>query len=138
MKEKNEAESIPSKIRKHLHKTVTTHPTEEIKIPKAEVEQPCTRILRPGLQRKQGWETQICTEYEQKFKPVQPRFRNIPIHYQERVSALLNFLREQKVITDVDPRKSYECIMNVVITDKKEGQIRMNIDAVPMNKGLME
>ena len=143
VKEKHEVESIPSKIRKHLHKTVTTHPTEEIKIPQAEVDKVNNLVqeyLGPVFHENKVGKLKsapIHLDYEQNFKPVQPRFRNIPIHYQERVSALLNFLREQKVITDVDPQKSYECIMNVVITDKKEGQIRMNIDAVPMKKGLM-
>jgi hypothetical protein len=66
----------------------------------------------------------------------QPTFRNIPVHYQDRLSELLQFLREQGVITDVDPRKSYGCVMNVVITDKSQGQIRMNIDNTPRNPGL--
>ena len=52
------------------------------------------------------------------------------------VSKLLEFLREQGVITDVDPRETYECIMNVVITDKKQGAIRMNIDNTPRNHGM--
>ena len=142
-KHETEAESIPSKIRKHLHKTVITHPTEEIKIPQAEVDKVNNLVkeyLGPVFNENKVGKIKcppIHLEYEPNFKPVQPRFRNIPIHYQERTSALLKFLREQKVITDVDPRESHECIMNVVITDKKEGQIRMNIDAVPMNKGLM-
>ena len=70
------------------------------------------------------------------FQPKQPTFRNIPVHYQDKVSDLLQFLREQGVITDVDPRKSYDCVMNVVITDKSQGQIRMNIDNTPRNPGL--
>ena len=75
-------------------------------------------------------------EYDDKFVPEQPRFRNIPMHYRQEVSKHLKFLREQKVITDVDPRNSYECVMNVVITDKKEGNIRMNIDNTPRNPGM--
>ena len=32
--------------------------------------------------------------------------------------------------------RSYECVLNVVITDKKGGNICMNIDNMPMNPGL--
>ena len=78
----------------------------------------------------------IHLEYDANFKPEQPCFQNVPIHYQPAVSKLLEFLREQGVITDVDPRETYECIMNVVITDKKQGAIRMNIDNTPRNPGM--
>ena len=78
----------------------------------------------------------IHLDYHTGFQPKQPTFRNIPVYYQDRVSDLLQFLREQAVITDVDPRKSYDCVMNVVITDKSQGQIRMNIDNTPRNPGL--
>ena len=137
-----QSESIPNKIRKHLKKTVITHPSEELKIPEREVEKVDNLVKRYlGSVFDENKVGKIDTspvhlEYEGGFVPLQPRFRNIPIHYQERTSALLKFLREQKVITDADPRKPYKCIMNVVITDKKDGNIRMNIDAVPMNKGL--
>ena len=78
----------------------------------------------------------IHLDYDTKFEPKQPPYRNVPIHYQKEVSELLNFLRKEKVITDVDPRKSYDCVMNVVITDKANGQIRMNIDNTPRNPGM--
>ena len=75
-------------------------------------------------------------DYDKNHQPKQPTFRNIPVYYQDKVSDLLRFLREQGVITDVDPRNSYDCVMNVVITDKSQGQIRMNIDNTPRNPGL--
>ena len=78
----------------------------------------------------------IHLDYEEKFKPKQPPFRNVPIHYQGEVSKLLEFLRTQGVISDVDPRESYDCVMNVVITDKSNGQIRMNVDNTPRNVGM--
>ena len=80
--------------------------------------------------------TPIHLDYATNFKPTQPRYRNVPIHYQKPVSDLLAFLRSEGVITDVDPRNSYDCVMNVVITDKKNGDIRMNIDNTPMNPGM--
>ena len=78
----------------------------------------------------------IHLDYDTNHQPKQPTFRNIPVYYQDKVSDLLRFLREQGVITDVDPRNSYDCVMNVVITDKSHGQIRMNIDNTPRNPGL--
>ena len=70
------------------------------------------------------------------YKPTQPRFRNVPLHYQKKVSNLLSFLRENDVIEDVDPKEINDCILNVVITDKSDGDIRMNIDNTPLNPGM--
>ena len=78
----------------------------------------------------------IHLDYDTQFTPIQPKFRNIPIHYQKPVSELLTFLRKEGVITDVNPRKSYNCVMNAVITDKKNGSIRLNIDNTPLNPGM--
>ena len=74
--------------------------------------------------------------FDKSFKPIQPPFRNIPIHYQKKVSSLLQFLRENDVITDVDPKEINDCVLNVVITDKAGGDIRMNIDNTPLNPGM--
>lgn len=49
----------------------------------------------------------IHLDYDTGHTPIQPPFRNIPFHYQERVSKHLQFLRDQGVISDVDPRQSY-------------------------------
>ena len=141
-RKKDKGENIPTRIRKHLNKTVITHPQDQIEIPEEEVKKVddlVNKYLGSVFDENKVGKIKtkpIHLEYEKDFKPEQPPFRNIPIHYQERTSELLKFLRQQKVITDADPRKSYDCIMNVVITDKKGGQIRMNLDAVPMNKGL--
>ena len=70
------------------------------------------------------------------FTPEQPAFHNVPIHYQPQLSKLLEFLRKEGVITDVDPSHTHECVLNTVITDKKNGDIQMNIDATPWNKGM--
>ena len=70
------------------------------------------------------------------YRPTQPPFRNIPLHYQEKVSNLLDFLKENDVITDVDPKEINDCVLNVVITDKANGDIRMNIDNTPINPGM--
>ena len=78
----------------------------------------------------------IHLDYNPEFTPNQPPFHNIPIHYQPEVSNLLQFLREQGVITDVDPSETQECVMNTVITDKKSGDIRMNVDSTPWNPGM--
>ena len=102
---------IPNKIRKYLKTKVITHPTEEIKIPKDEVEKVSDLVEKfKGSVFEENKVGKIKTapvhlEYINDFKPQQPHFRNVPMHYRERVSALLQFPREQKVITDVDPRK---------------------------------
>ena len=134
--------NLPSKIRNKLQLKVNTHPTEEIVITKEEVQKVANLVEQYKSsvfdENKVGkLKTKpIHLDYEENFSPRQPRYYNIPFHYQKPLSKLLQFLREQGVITDVDPRNSYKCIMNVVITDKKDGNIRMNVDASPMNPGL--
>lgn len=44
-------------------------------------------------------------------------------------------LKKEIVISDVEPRSSYDCAVNVVITDKKNGQIRININNIHRNFG---
>ena len=75
-------------------------------------------------------------EYDITLKPKQPSFRNVLIHYQSELSKLLYFLRNEGVITDVDPRGNYDCVMNFVITDKKSGHIRINNDNTSRNPGM--
>ena len=75
----------------------------------------------------------IHLDFDEQFHPNQPSFHNVPIHYRPQVSAHLQFLREQGAITDVDPSDTHECVMNTVITDKVNGDIRMNIDCTPLN-----
>ena len=36
----------------------------------------------------------------------------------------------------MEPRGGYSCVMNVVITDKRNGQIGMNINNTPKNPGM--
>ena len=134
--------SIPQKIRDNLGITVNARPKENEPTPEAELKRVMEIVEEfkgtvfddnkvGNLKTKP-----IHLEYDENYIPDQPRFRNVPIHYQPEVSKLLDFLRKEKVITDVDPRDSYECIMNVVITDKKQGDIRMNIDNTPRNPGM--
>ena len=64
-------------------------------------------------------------DFNPTHKPNQPRFHNIPIHYQKYVSKHLKFLRSQNIISDVDPKKSFDCVMNAVIT-RQERWIHSN------------
>ena len=128
--------SIPQKLRSNLQVTVDTKPQVETADLitteyKEEIEELVERYkgsvfddTKIGCMKIPP----IHLDYDDDFKPKQPSFRNIPFFYQEQVSNLLKFLKEEKVITDVDPRESYDCVMNVVVTDKSNGQIRMNID----------
>ena len=133
---------IPQKLRKELKVEVhTTGPVPE-KVPISEkqrvnsiVSDYKSSVFRENI----GCivQEQIHLDYVEGFKPIQPEYRSIPIRYQSKVSECLEFLREEDVIEDVDPKESYDCVMNVVITDKKApGEIRMNIDNTPWNEGM--
>ena len=60
----------------------------------------------------------IHLDYDSHFSPEQPAFHMVPIHYQPPLSNLLDFLCKQEVIND-----THECVLNTVITDKKNGDI---------------
>ena len=67
-------------------------------------------------------------EYERGFRPVQPRHFAVPYHYQEKLSKHLQKLREDGIIEDVDPREPIDCILNIALSEKKNRDIRMNIE----------
>ena len=48
----------------------------------------------------------VVLDFDPKFKPTQPAYWPIPIHYRDQISAHLAKLRKEGVIKDVDPRKS--------------------------------
>ena len=70
-------------------------------------------------------------EYEQGFRPIQPPGFAVPYHNQELLSKHLQKLRDDGVIEDVDPREPIDCILNIALSEKKNKDIRMNIDVRP-------
>ena len=130
--------TTPNNIRDSIKIEVITHPKIE-KVEKVELEKvmetvrKCKGVVFNGQNIGKINCEPIHLEYESDFKPEQPRFRNVQINYQPKVSKLLDFLRKQDVIEDVDPKDNYDCVMNVVVTDKKNGSIRMKIDTTPLN-----
>ena len=78
----------------------------------------------------------IKLQYEEGFHPSQPPRYPVPYHYRERLSAHLSKLKAEDIIEDVDPAERIDCVLNVTISDKKTlNEIRMNIDARPINLG---
>ena len=75
-------------------------------------------------------------KFDKDFKRKKLSFRNVPIHYQSEVSKLLDFLRKKSVKTDVSLRRNYDCVRDVVLTDKKNSHIRMGVDNTPKNPGM--
>ena len=91
-------------------------------------------VFRPGVGKIKM--EPVVLEHEQGFRPVQPPRRPVPYHYRERLSQHLAMMRREGVIEDVDPREPIDAVLNLVITDKKApGEIRMNVDATPINVG---
>ena len=133
---------IPEKLRRGLGITVKTDRPSPQPVPEEEKKRVAELVQQyQGLVFNENAIGKLETppihlDYDPSYKPIQPKYRNTPIHYQKPVSDLLTFLRKEGVIKDVDPRKSYDCVMNTVITDKKNGSIRMNIDNTPLNAGM--
>ena len=77
-----EAESIPTKVRKHLHLDVITHPTEEITITDEDIQRVADLVKQyEGSVSNENQVRKIKTkpvhmEYEENFLPQQPKFRN--------------------------------------------------------------
>ena len=134
--------SIPDKIRQGLGVQVLTEQGREEEISAGEKAKTMSIVEEFQGSVFTGHIGKIKTEpihldYDQKFKPTQPPYHPTPLHYRDKLSKHLEHLREEGVITDVDPRQTYDCVLNVVISEKATpGEIRMNIDNVPMNKGM--
>ena len=62
------------------------------------------------------------------IEPVAEAFRGVPLAYQDRLSDHLQYLRDNDKIEDVDPTNYHGWQSNVVITEKKNGRLRMNVD----------
>ena len=44
--------------------------------------------------------------FKPKYKPIQPPFRPPPLHYQDKLSEHLEYLRRNDIIEDVDPGRA--------------------------------
>ena len=44
--------------------------------------------------------------FDPKYKPIQPPFRPPPLHYQDKLSEHLEYLRRNDIIEDVDPGRA--------------------------------
>ena len=134
------AHTIPSKLRR-AGVTVRTGINELPRIDQKEkarawgiVNALKASVFRPGVGKIKM--EPVVLEHEQGFRPVQPPRRSVPYHYRERLSKHLDLMRREGVIEDVDPREPIDAVLNLVITDKKApGEIRMNVDATPINVG---
>ena len=134
--------SIPDKIRDGLGVQVITGKEAQVEAPASEIAKTMLIVDQYkgsvfnnhiGLIKTDP----IKYNFDPKFKPTQPPYHPVPLHYKDKLSQHLAYLREEGVITDVDPRQPYDCVLNVVITDKATpGEIRMNVDSVPMNGGM--
>ena len=134
--------SIPDKIREGLGVEVITQKEAQEQVPASEIAKTMLIVDQYkgsvfnnhiGLIKTDP----IKYNFDPKIKPTQPPYHPVPLHYKDKLSKHLQYLREEGVITDVDPRQPYDCVLNVVITDKATpGEIRMNVDSVPMNGGM--
>ena len=73
---------------------------------------------------------------DQTVEPSAAPYRPVPLAYHETLSAHLQDLRDMGKIEDVPYNDHTGWISNVVITEKKNGSIRMNIDMREANKAL--
>ena len=69
-------------------------------------------------------------------EPCAAPYRSIPLAFREPLSAHLQFLRDQDKIEDVPIESDPGWVSNVVITEKKSGSLRMNVDMREANKAL--
>ena len=66
--------------------------------------------------------------------PVKMPLRKVPLSVQDRLEPELNRLEKQGVIERVT--EPTECISGMVVTEKKNGLLRVCIDPRPLNKAL--
>ena len=78
----------------------------------------------------------VVLKLEQGFQPIQPPRHSVPSHYREHLLQRLNLTRREGVIKDVVPKERVDRVLNLVINvSRTQGEIRMNVDATPINIG---
>ena len=79
---------------------------------------------------------QIKLHIDEKVEPVVAPYRAVPLAFQEALSKHLEELRQNGKIEDVPQDAHSGWVSNVVITQKKNGTLRMNIDMREANKAI--
>ena len=78
----------------------------------------------------------VMLEQKPGLQLIQLPRRPVPYHNRPKLSEHLDLMRKEGVIEDMDPWESIDTAFNLVITNKKAPrEIRMNMDATPINKG---
>ena len=65
--------------------------------------------------------------------PRQIKGRKVPIHIQDRVASEIKLLMEQSQIKKLDKCTTGFFIAPIVLTAKKDGSIKLALNAKPMN-----
>ena len=78
----------------------------------------------------------VMLEQKPGLQLIQLPRRPVPYHNRPKLSEHLDLMRKEGVIEDMDPWESIDTAFNLVTTNKKAPrEIRMNMDATPINKG---
>ena len=95
----------------------------------------CTGIHRPSLHWT-NWtyeDTAITHQYDMGF---QPPHIPVPYHYRDCLAIHLQKFKSEDIMEDVAPSEPIDCVLTIVISQRKTaGDIRMSIDARPLNLG---
>ena len=92
--------------------------------------------LFEGIGRATGVDP-IHIHIDETVTPVQQKRRPVPLHYVEKLKKLLDQLVEEGVVSGpLDDTSAIGWIHNTVITDKKNGDIRLTLDTRPMAKAV--
>ena len=84
-------------------------------------------------------QTPIILHADKEKSIVSQPYRTPPPQFRKELSEHLQFLRENGKIVDVDPNtEEVDAVSNVVLTRKPSGQMRMNLDARPVNAAMKD
>ena len=75
----------------------------------------------------------VFTQFKSPSIPIQELGRRVPIHIQAIVGAKIKNLAEEGHIVKIDKCTNDQFVASVVITAKKDGTVKMAMDAKPMN-----
>ena len=75
----------------------------------------------------------VFTSFKSPLIPIQEKGRRVPIHIQTKVGAEIKKLIKEGHIVKLDKCTSDHFVAPVVITAKKDGTVKLAMDAKPMN-----
>ena len=103
--------------------------TEELQFWKTKIMEKYNKVFN-GLGRSKN--NKVVTFFKPPLVPIQEKGRRVPTHNQPKVGAEIKKLIREGHIVNLDKCTSDQFVAPVVVTAKKDGTVKLAMDAEPM------